>query len=311
MINPKITVVEISKFMGITPQGAHQQIKTREIKYYRTGNVNYLKHEEAKQFFNFKIKPTVIAFELVKGGVGKTSLSFHCAVRASLYGLKCAMIDLDQQANLTRAFGINENDNPIMIDIIEGKLSLKDNLIKVSSGIDLLPSKFENAMLNTYLLINNLSLEEIFKQHIEPLKEIYDLIFIDCPPDLGSAVTATVMASDLIIAPIEPDRFSISGLDLTLNEINKISHQCNKNIPVKIVLNKFNPKTNLSHQTLSNLFSNEKTKNLLFKSFISLSQDFPNSFNECLSLFDTVGKSTAKNDIDLLTREILEMVRIK
>jgi len=216
-MNPKIQVTDAAAFMGITLQGAYKRIKTKQISASKLGKVSYLCHKEARKLFNLKCIPSIIAFELVKGGVGKTSLSFHCAIRASLYGLKCVLIDLDQQANLTRAFRINASNNPVMIDIIREKLDIKDSLLNVAEGLDLLPSRFENAMLNTFLLINAFPLDRVFKQLIEPLKTDYDLIFIDCPPDLGATVTATALASDFIVSPIEPDEFSMSGLELTLN----------------------------------------------------------------------------------------------
>lgn len=307
-MKPKLTFTDISKFLNSFPQAVHKKIKDRGIKYHQSSKTNYLTHDEAREFLQIKVKPSIISFELVKGGVGKTSLSFHCAVRASLYGLKCAIIDLDQQANLTRAFGINETNTPLMINIINDALPLKDNLIKISNGLDLLPSGFENAMLNTALLMNKLPLDKAFEQ-IYKLKESYDLIFIDCPPDLGAAITAAALVSDLIIAPIEPDRFSLSGLELTLSEINKISNLHKRRIPVRIILNKFNSKTNLSHQTLSNLFVNEKTRDLVLKTFIAANQDFPNAFDKNISLFDTCRQSQAKNDIDTLLKELIEIIK--
>jgi len=308
-MQPKIQFIDAATFLNVTLQGIHKHVKTQGIPYHKAGNKNYLTHEGAKQLFNLKVIPKIIAFELVKGGVGKTSLSFHCAVRASLYGLKCALIDLDQQANLTRAFRLNTNNHPIMIDVIKDKLNINNALLNVASGIDLLPSRFENAMLNTFLLINAIPLDRVFKQLLEPLKNTYDLVFIDCPPDLGATVTSTAIASDFIFAPIEPDEFSMSGLELTLNELGNISQKYDKNILVKIVLNKFNTKTNLSHQTLATLVNNEKTRNLVCKSFIRTSQDFPNAFDKGLSIFDTLKASIAKEDIDLLTRELLEICR--
>lgn len=308
-MEPKIQLTDAATFLNITLQGVHKQIKTKQIPCYKTGQKSYLKHDGARQLFDLKINPKIIAFELVKGGVGKTSLSFHCAIRASLYGLKCVLIDLDQQANLTRAFRTDVTHRPIMIDVIKEKLKISDALFKVADGIDLLPSRFENAMLNTVLLINAFPLDRVFKQLIEPLKSSYDLIFIDCPPDLGAAVTATAMTADFILAPIEPDEFSIAGLELTLSELDNISQKYGKSILIKIVLNKFNTKTNLSHQTLAMLINNEKTRNLLLKSFIRTSQDFPNTFDKGLSIFDTLKVSAAKEDIDLLTKEILEICK--
>jgi chromosome partitioning protein len=309
-MQPKINIIDSSDFMNITVMGVMKQLKTKKIILQKTRTTKYLTHNEAIKLFNFKVKPTAIAFELVKGGVGKTSLSFHCAVRASLYGLKCAMIDLDQQANLTRAFRINAINHNVMIDIIKGELNVKDYLIRAIDGIDLLPSSFDNAMLNTYLLMNAFPLDSVFKKQIDLLKKDYDLIFIDCPPDLGATVTAAAMASDILVAPIEPDEFSLSGLSLTLKQINRLNQKYNKNTLVKIVLNKFNGKTNLSHKTLAMLLSDVKTKELLFNSFIRLSQDFPNTFDKGISIFDSLKQSVAKEDIDLLTKELLEMIKI-
>lgn len=309
-MEPKIQLTDAATFLNMTLQGVHKHIKTKGIPYHKSGKVNYLTHAGAKQLFNLKIKPTVIAFELVKGGVGKTSLSFHCAVRASLYGLKCVLIDLDQQANLTRAFRIDASDRPIMLDVIKEKLNITSALVNVIDGVDLLPSRFENAMLNTFLLINAFPLDRVFKQIIEPLKDSYDLVFIDCPPDLGATVTATAIASDFILSPIEPDEFSMSGLELTLSELSNIAGKYDKNIVIKIILNKFNTKTNLSHQTLATLINGDKTRNSLLKSFIRASQDFPNAFEKGLSIFDSLKASAAKNDIDLLTREIIELCKV-
>ena len=310
-MKPKITLLDISNFLNITPQAVHQYVKRNKLKYYKSANkINYMEHEEAKTVVKIKVKPSIISFELVKGGVGKTSLCFNCAIRASLYGFKCALIDLDQQANLTHACSVNIDQHNVMIDIIKNDSSLKENLVNVCNGVDLLPSSFENAMLNTLIYVNKLDVDKVFKEKIDVLKKDYDFIFIDCPPDLDAAISAAILASDLIISPIEPDKFSISGLELTIREIKNISTLYNKEIPIKIVLNKFDDRTNLSHQTLCKLLKNDSTSELLLKTFINTSQEFPNCFDRGVSVFETFKKSTAKTDIDFLTKEIIEMFKI-
>lgn len=306
-MKPKLGLAELVNIFNMSRQAIHLKIKTQKIPSYKHGTQIYIKHEGARQLLGHKINPKIFAFELVKGGVGKTSLCFHCAVKASLHGLKCALIDLDQQANLTRAFRIDASKSPIMIDVIKDKLNLKDSLIKTDLGIDILPSRFENAILDTYLLINALPLDRVFKQILEPLKKDYDLVFIDCPPSLGAAVTAAVIASDYTIAPVEPDEFSMSGLALTIKEVEDISQKYGKDVSVKIVLNKFSTKTNLSHKTLAALLSSSKTKKLLCQSFIRNSQEFPNSFDKGLSIYENLKPTPAKEDIDLLTKELIEM----
>lgn len=308
-MEPKIQFTDIANFSGITLQGLHKQVKTRKIEYHKKRQVNYLTHNGARELLNLKVKPSIIAFEIVKGGVGKTTLSFHCAVRASLYGLKCALIDLDQQANLTHAFGARAANAIVMDDIIHKNLPIQDALINVSEGIDLLPSNFNNSTLDTLLLLNSFPLDKVFKKVIEPLKQKYDLIFIDCPPALGAAVAASALASDFIIAPLEPDEFSMEGLNTTLQEIANINKRYDKNLQIKISLNKFNLKTTLSNKVFTQLINNKSIS--LFKTLIRASQEFPNALTKHISIFDTLRATVAKEDIDAFTREIIEMVRIK
>jgi chromosome partitioning protein len=186
-----------------------------------------------------------------------------CAVRASLYGLRVAMIDLDQQANLTRACRIDTNKIVTMIDVITNNITLNDHMAPVADGLDLFPSKFESAVLSTTfnkkrtLLINTFPLDRVFKDLIDPLRENYDLIFIDCPPDLDAIVTAAVLAADFVWAPVEPDEFSIGGFHLTNMELKKY-----------LLVNKYDNRTFLSHKTLSGLMNDKETRALLFKSFI-------------------------------------------
>lgn len=306
-MTPKLSVKDAAMFLGQTVQSVYKQLTAKDIPVKSTGaNRIYIDHNSGQQLFNIKINPTVITTEIVKGGVGKTSITFHCAVRASLYGLKVAMIDLDQQANLTRACRIDTNKIVAMIDAISNNIPLKDNMIRVADGLDLFPSKFENALLSTTLVINTLPLHKIFKELIDPLRRSYDLIFIDCPPDLDATVTAAVLAADFVLIPIEPDEFSVSGFCLTNKELKKIEKRFDKQIPIRIVMNKYDNRTFLSHKTLAELVNDQEIGVLLFKSFIRNCQEFSNILIKKESLFDSMRASPAKEDIDSLTKEIIE-----
>jgi chromosome partitioning protein len=216
------------------------------------------------------------------------------------------MIDLDQQANLTRACRIDTNKIVTMIDVITNSIALEDHMVPVADGLDLFPSKFENAMLSTTLLINTFPLDKVFKDLVDPLRKNYDLIFIDCPPDLDATVTAAVLAADFVLAPVEPDEFSVGGFHLTNMELKKIEKKFGKKIPLRIVMNKYDNRTFLSHKTLAELMNDKETGALLFKSFIRNCQDFSNILIKNESLFDSMRASPAKEDIDLLTKEIIE-----
>ena len=256
---------------------------------------------------NIDIPSQIIAFQIVKGGTGKTSICHSVAVRAALYGIKTLCIDLDQQGNLSSAFNIKSDEIPIMVEIINNKLDIKDSIVSVIPGLDLIPSRIENALLDSHLMLKRSPLDRIYRDMIHPLKSDYDLILIDCPPALGSSVTAATLASDLVISPVTPSEFSLSGLQITKSELKNISDAFKKEIPLKVILNKFDTRTSLSHEIMRFLIKNPAYSTNLFQTVIRVNQEFENVIARGESIFDSLLDTPAKEDIDLLTMEILNI----
>lgn len=306
-MQPKMLATDMAKFLNITTQAIHNQLKRKELPFKKSRNRVYFDHITSKQISNINVTPQVIAFQIVKGGTGKTSICHSVAVRAALYGVKTLCIDLDQQGNLTSTFHIKSDETPIMVEIINNRLSLKDSIVSVIPGLDIVPSRIENALLDSSLMLKRSPLDRIYKEMIQPLKAEYDLILIDCPPALGSSVTAATLASDLVISPVTPSEFSLSGLQITNHELMNISENFKQNIPLKIVLNKFDTRTSLSHETMRFLIKEPTYSSNLFQTAIRSSQEFENVLTRGESIFDSLIDSPAKEDIDLLTMEILNI----
>ena len=311
-MNPKMLSSEACDFLGISLPSIHKQLKTKDLTYSKVQNKVVFEHETAKQIFKLKFKPTCWSWQNLKGGVGKTHLSFATAIRLVLYGAKVAVIDLDQQGNFTQACGVEAEDKPVLVDIILKKLDIKDCMVPVIEGLDILPSRIENAVLDNLFAINGLPVDKELKKRIEKLKGSYDFIFIDCPPSLGQAVCSASLAADWIVVPVDPEKFSLSGLSITLNELERnIASKFDVELNIKILLNKFDGRTGLSHKVLQALSNDSNYQKRLFSAFIRTSQDLPNSVAKGGSIFDSLRASPAKEDIDLLAREFIEMTRIK
>ena len=309
-MNPKMQASDAANYLNISLQAIHKNIKTHNLETHKAQNKMYFHHKTSKHIFKHDLIPKCFTWQNLKGGVGKTNLSFATAMRLVSYGLKVAVIDIDQQGNFTQACNIDASQKPIMFDIITQNINLQASLINVIDGLDILPSRIENALLDNLYAINGLPVDRELKKRISPLLKHYDVVFIDCPPSLSSSVCAASLCADYIIVPTDPERFSLSGLQITLSELNRnISERYGVDIPIKIILNKFDARTNLSHQVLSTLFSDENYKNKLFKSFIRISQQFPNTISKGITLFDSLKPCSAKEDIDLLTREIIELCK--
>lgn len=305
-MQPKMLTLEACDYLGVSLPALHKQLKTNKLAYDKSQNKIYFGHTTAKEIFKLKFNPSCWSWQNLKGGVGKTHLSFATAVRLALYGAKVAIIDLDQQGNATQACGIDAGDKPALIDIITEKLNIEDCMVPVIEGLHILPSRIENAVLDNIFAINSLPVDKELKKRVDRLKNFYDFIFIDCPPSLGQTVSSAALAADHIVVPIDPEKFSLSGLNITLKELERsIAEKFEVKLDIKIVFNKFDARTNLSSTILQALYTDPEYQKRLFKTFIRTSQELPNSVATGKTIFDSLKNTTAKEDIDLLTREII------
>ncbi len=310
-MKPKMLASEASNYLDISLPAIHKKLKSQQLEYTKSQNKIYFEHDTSKCIFSLKLQPTCCSWQNLKGGVGKTHLSYATAVRLALYGANVAVIDLDQQGNFTQACNIDAENKPILIDIIRDNLLIEDCMVPVINGLDLLPSRIENAVLDNLFALNSLPVDRELTKRVKVLKNKYDFIFIDCPPSLGQAVTSAALSADFIIVPVDPEKFSLSGLNVTLLELEKnVARKFETDLNIKIVFNKFDARTSLSHQVLAALFNDKAYQARLFKTFIRTSQELPNAIAKGKTIFDSLKSTTAKEDIDLLSREFIELAKV-
>lgn len=307
-MDPKVTASEAAAFFNISIQAIHKKIKSGEFLTKRKNGRVYFGHETARNLFKLRFPNKVFVFQNIKGGVGKTEITYCVAIKASLYGAKVLCIDLDLQGNLTKGcFKINAKSMPIMLDVIKDRIPIETAIINVLPGIDLIPSDLDNGILDNTLTVGRFPLDRVYKQKIDSLKKIYDIILIDCPPALTASVTAATLAADEIVAPVTPDDHSFSGLNLLLNEIKDIEDKYKTEIPIKAIFNKFDTRNNLSHDKIDLLRKSQAYKERFYSSYIRMSQDFPNAIENGQSIYDNFRESAAKEDLNLLVQEMLNI----
>lgn len=306
-MNPKITSREAAEFLGISTRQVYKRILEAELPHVKSLSTVSFGYPTARQLFRLNIKPQALSFQIVKGGTGKTSLACAVAVRANLYGLKVLCIDLDQQGNLTNSFGVDAEAVPVMIDILAEGYTFEDAIVRVAPGIDVLASRIENALLDDVIKLKRLKLNEVYKNPIAKLKEKYDLIVIDCPPNLGQSVAAVTLAVDQVVAPVVPENYAISGLKATKAAILELQQSYKVTIPLSITVNKYDSRAVLSQEAMQILSGESIYKDDLLNAYVHASTEFPNAIARCESIFDTTKSTQAKRDIDSLTRELLNL----
>lgn len=278
-LNPKILASEAAIMLNSSIQNIHKKIKSLGLETIKSQNRVYFAHNTARKLFNFSWPKKIYSFQLVKGGVGKSAISFMFAIRCCLLGAKVALIEIDQQANLTRSCNIDASDTPVMIDFLTKKLNIKDLMVPVIEGLDILPSRVENALLDNTLMVGKFPLDKVLSKPLNALKEIYDIVIVDCPPSIGQAVTAVALASDTIIMPVNPTDYSLAGLDLTYKEVNEVLEEYEKSCEIKILFNKFDGRTTLSFNTISDLIKHPVYGPKMVKSYIRSNHSMKNPKN--------------------------------
>src|SRR5690606_25152806 len=115
---------------------------------------------------------------------------------------------------------------------------------------------------------------EVYRPALEKLKQEYDLIVVDCPPNLGNSVAAMTLAVDKVVAPVVPENFALSGLKATCNAVGELQASYKKDIGFSIALNKYDSRTILSQDAVQMLLKHPNYRDHLLSTYVRMSQDF-------------------------------------
>jgi len=191
----------------------------------------------------------VLSFLNFKGGVGKTSTTALTGYNLAKLGYKVLTIDFDPQANLTSLFlkteSIKTNDDIITIETslmtaINNDLNLNDITINIDENLYLIPNAVDFSMYNRFLDKNIKTEQEkvdFLKKRIEPLKSMYDFIFIDVPPTISLPNDTAFNACDQIIVVLQTQERSLSGAEVLIEYLqNTLINDFNSSVDVMGIL---------------------------------------------------------------------------
>ena len=192
----------------------------------------------------------IIAFANQKGGVGKTTTCINLSAYIAAMGKKVLVVDLDPQGNATSGLGIDKNsDMKTVYDLISGDCTVEE-VVKQTlvDGLDILPSTVDLAGAEIEM-VQMPQREKIMKGILEPLKEKYDFIMIDCPPSLGLITVNALTACDSVVIPMQCEYYPLMGITQLMNTIRLIKFHLNPSIDVEgVVMTMKDKRSNLTNQ---------------------------------------------------------------
>lgn len=250
----------------------------------------------------------VVSFMMCKGGVGKTTSTYYLAQRLSAYGCRVLAVDADSQGNMTSAFNLEQfgcevdAETPILVDVLTNQCSIQEAIIAVTPTLHLIPSNPLNANLEGKIREHHKNPSTPVKRALAPLLDHYDYILVDCAPALNLTNTAIVSASDMVVLPVAPDKFSQLGLDQTLQEIGQIEQDFSLQIAKRIIFTKFDAREFTSLKYLAEIADKHKDKR--FETAIRTCADVKNAITRKEDLF-SLKKSNAKEDYDAFAQELM------
>ena len=175
----------------------------------------------------------IIAFANQKGGVGKTTSAVNIAASLGVLGFRTLLIDLDPQGNTTSGLGVlKKNLKKTVFDLLTTDCSAESVVVPTQyEKLSLIPTQTTLARAE-YELGATEGGDFVLKGKLEPLRDAYDYIIIDCPPSLGMLTVNAMAASDGIVIPMQCEFFALEGLSQLVFTISRIKSHYNKDLQV-------------------------------------------------------------------------------
>lgn len=206
---------------------------------------------------------------------------------------------------MTSGLGVDKDEiEKTTYELLLGETEVKECLQKsVVEGLDLLASNIDLAAAEIEL-IGEEEKEFILQKALEPVRNQYDFVIIDCPPSLNILTINSMCAADTVLVPIQCEYYALEGLSQLIHTINLVQERLNPNLEMEgVVFTMYDARTNLSLQVVENVKSN--LQQTIYKTIIPRNVRLAEapSHGMPITLYDT--KSAGAESYRLLAEEVI------
>ena len=249
----------------------------------------------------------VVAMCNQKGGVGKTTSTINLGAALAEYGRRVLLVDLDPQGALSAGLGVPhyELEHTIYNLLVEPRVSLDNVLMHTRvKNLDLVPSNIDLSAAEIQL-VNEVGREQTLSRALHPVLDRYDYVLIDCQPSLGLLTVNGLACSDGVVIPTECEFFSLRGLALLTDTVEKVRDRLNPKLDISgILITRYDPRTVNSREVMARVV--ERFGDLVFDTVISRTVRFPETSVAGEPITSWAPKSGGAAAYRSLAREVID-----
>ena len=248
----------------------------------------------------------VIAVANQKGGVGKTTSTINVGAALAEYGRKVLLVDFDPQGALSVGLGVQPHqlDATVYNLLMERDAEIDEVILPTSvEGMDLLPSNIDLSAAEVQLVFE-VGREQALGRALKPVLDRYDIVLIDCQPSLGLLTINALACADTVLIPLACEFFSLRGVALLMDTIDKVRDRLNPNLEILgILATMFDPRTLHTREVQHRV--REAFGDLVFQAVINRTVRFPETTVAGEPITTWAPASAGATAYRLLAREVL------
>jgi len=240
-----------------------------------------------------------------KGGVGKTTSTINLGASLAEYGRRVLLVDLDPQGALSAGLGVAHHDLELTVhNLLVERTSIDDVLMRTRiEGLDLLPSNIDLSAAEIQL-VTEVGREQTLGRVLHPVLDRYDYVLIDCQPSLGLLTVNALACADSVIIPMECEFFSLRGLALLNDTVDKVRDRLNPRLSLEgIVVTMFDSRTLHAREVMSRVV--EVFGDLVYDTVINRTVRFPETSVAGEPITTWAPKSAGAEAYRSLAREVI------